>query len=221
MSSVEMAEFREQAEKDREAFIKQAENDREAFIKQSEKEREAFSNEIRSLIQAGDERYKQREAERDKEWRRYNLDLGRIANKHGTMVEDLVGPSICRILRETLGVDEDTPCYEQVRVKRPYRGDKSRRREFDVIAECLDYVLINETKSSLITADIDKFLETMSSLRDYFPEYADYKLIGAVASLYIDEGVVNYATKKGLLALAVGMELMDVQNPPGFQPKVW
>jgi hypothetical protein len=40
-----------------------------------------------------------------------------------------------------------------------------------------------------------------------------------VATLYVDQSLVTYASKKGVLVLAVGDELMDVMNPEGFKPK--
>lgn len=152
---------------------------------------------------------------------RHNLELGKIANKQGRMAEDLVAPSVCRIMKEALGIDDSEGCIANVRVIRPYKGDRKNTREFDVISECRDYVLINETKSSLISRDVQGLLKTISRIRDYFPEFDNRKLIGSVASLHIAPGVVNFATKNGILALAVGHELMDIQNPAGFRPTVW
>jgi hypothetical protein len=155
------------------------------------------------------------------ERRRHNLELGRIANKQGRMAEDLVAPSVCRIMKEALGIDDSEGCIANVRVIRPYRGDRKNTREFDVVAECRDYVLLNETKSSLISRDVQHLLRTISRIRDYFPEFENRKLIGAVAALHVAPSVVNFATKNGILALAVGDELMDIQNPAGFKPAFW
>ena len=155
--------------------------------------------------------------EADRERRRHNLELGKIANKQGRMAEDLVAPSVCRIMKQALGIDKNEGCLANVRVIRPFRGDRKKTCEFDVIAECKDYVLVNETKSSLTARDVQHLLRTISRIRDYFPEFSDRKLIGAVASLHVAKSVVNFATKNGVLALAVGAELMDIQNPEGFR----
>lgn len=159
--------------------------------------------------------------EADRERRRHNLELGKIANKQGRMAEDLVAPSVCRIMKQALGIDENEGCLANVRVIRPFRGDRKKTCEFDVIAECKDYVLVNETKSSLTARDVQHLLRTISRIRDYFPEFSDRKLIGAVASLHVAKSVVNFATKNGVLALAVGEELMDIQNPEGFRLSIW
>ncbi|MGA7982947.1 MAG: hypothetical protein WCA32_22325, partial [Chromatiaceae bacterium] len=43
--------------------------------------------------------------------------------------------------------------------------------------------------------------------------------MGILATLAVDESVLNYAEKQGLLAL--GDEIMEVQNRRGFEPKRW
>jgi hypothetical protein len=45
--------------------------------------------------------------------------------------------------------------------------------------------------------------------------------VGILASLYIDPGVIAYAEKAGFMVLAVGDQLMEVKNSPGFKPKEW
>ncbi|MGC8660271.1 MAG: hypothetical protein ACP5U1_14490 [Desulfomonilaceae bacterium] len=89
-----------------------------------------------------------------REHRNLNKQLGEIANKQGRMTEDLVAPSICRILQEVLGLPESHECGQAERIRRPQPKVKGRRKEFDVIAECDGYVLVNETQSSLKPSDI-------------------------------------------------------------------
>lgn len=150
--------------------------------------------------------------------RNLNKQLGEIANKQGRMTEDLVAPSICRILQEVVNCPVNEGCGLLVRPRRINPNDRSRTKEFDAIAECGDYVLVNETKSNLSPADIDKLMVTIKEVREYFPEYADRKFIGSLATLYADESLVKFASRKGVLILAVGDELMDVKNEPGFKP---
>ena len=155
-----------------------------------------------------------------RERRALNKQLGEIANKQGRMAEDLVAPSVCRILRQVLGLSEDDICVANVRVRRRHPHGKTIR-EFDVIAECNEYILVNETKSRLSPADVDHVIETIGEVREYFPDYQERRLIGSVATLYVDQSLVTYASKKGVLVLAVGDDLMDVMNPKGFKPKVY
>ena len=54
--------------------------------------------------------------------------------------------------------------------------------------------------------------------REYFPEHKDKKIVGSLGTLYAHKSLIRYASSKGILVLAVGDELMDVMNEPGFKP---
>ncbi len=157
--------------------------------------------------------------EAQQELRDWKKKWGELANKMGTMAEDLVAPSVPRILRTTVACPEDRVESIAVRVRRHPLGQPSQ--EFDVVAVCGEYVLINETKSRLKPDDIPAFVRVMERARVYFPEYADKKFIGAIASLYVEEGLVHYGERMGLIVLGFGEDVMDVLNSPGFQPAVF
>ena len=192
-----------------------------ATTTQTSIEMREFKEEMRLLSERLDrdiEESKQDRLDRKLEQRRFNQELGAIARKQGRMAEDLVAPSICRILRETLGVSPSSECSQAERVRRYHPDVRSRMKEFDVIAVCGDYVMVNETKSKLDPSNIPELLETIREFREYFPEYKDKKIIGSLATLYADESLIKYASREGILILAVGEELMDVMNEPGFEP---
>ncbi|WP_041446939.1 hypothetical protein [Thiocystis violascens] len=66
---------------------------------------------------------------------------------------------------------------------------------------------------------MDDFSEEIELFRVFFPEYRETPVVGILASLWIDESVLNHAIKTGFLALATGNQLMEVMNPPGLVPK--
>ena len=172
----------------------------------SKREMQAFKNEMRQSPEQFEREMRQSKRDLDKKW-------GELSNKLGTMAEDLVAPSIPNILKQVTGCTKIK--YSAVRV----RKSEPRNQEFDVIAVCDDWVLINETKSRLKTKYIDDFYELMQECHEFFPEFSGKKFIGAIASLYVDESLVNYGEKLGLIVLGFGEELMDVLNSPGFVPK--
>lgn len=94
-------------------------------------------------------------------------------------------------------------------------------REFDVIRAYGEYVLVNETKSTLRPKDVDHVLITLKEIREYFPEYQKRKLMASVATLSVDDSLVSDASRKGVVVLAVGDHLMDIGNPTPFKPKVF
>jgi hypothetical protein len=150
-----------------------------------------------------------------------NRKWGDLANKMGTMAEDLVAPSIPRILRLVVGCPPDGIQSMAVRVRRQHPTERGRSREFDVVAACGEYVLINETKSRLDPQIVRDFADHLSEAREFFPEYAGQEFIGAIASLYVDESLVRQGEKLGLIVLGFGEGVMDVLNSPGFIPKAF
>ncbi len=145
-----------------------------------------------------------------------NKQWGELANKWGTLVEDIVAPSVPRILREVVNCSpsEELDMFA-VRMKRKHPHLIGKSQEFDVVAVCGGYVLIAEAKSNLSAEKINQFMERMKEARDYFPEYADkeqYRFIGALATLYVDQSVIRYGEKQGIIILGLGDHLMDAVN---------
>ena len=150
-----------------------------------------------------------------------NRKWGELANRLGTMAEDLVAPSVPRVLRQVLGVSADALIESAVRVKRYAGHDGSREREFDVVATCLDYLVINQTKSRLAAEDVARFVESLATVRDCFPEHAGKRVVGAIASLYVDPAVARYGDTQGVIVLGFGEDVMEVLNGPGFVPRTF
>ena len=176
------------------------------FKEESRRNHENFREEMREF-----------KDQSEKDRRAFNKQLGEIANKQGRMTEDLVAPGIGRILQKIVGGPCGSQDQEAIRVKRRHCITQERR-EFDAVVACDQYVLINETKSSLNVKDVNDFVEIMGQIRNYFPDYSSKRIIGSLATLYADPSLIKYASSKGILVLAVGDELMDIQNEPGFIP---
>jgi hypothetical protein len=145
-----------------------------------------------------------------------NRKWGEVSNKLGTMVEDLVAPSLSRIVEERLG---ETVLDLMPRRKR--RLADGRVREFDAVALTSSLVFLNSTKATLRSADVDRFVEDIAAFREFFPEYEDLPLVAILASLAVDDSVLAYAEKQGFLVLAVGDEPMEIKNRSDFEPKRW
>jgi uncharacterized coiled-coil protein SlyX len=148
--------------------------------------------------------------------REFNQQQGEIANKLGTLAEDLVVPSLPRILTEVVPCPGRDQVSMAVRVRRSHPTERGQSQEYDVIVSCGDYALFNETKSRLRPGDVDRLIERLEQARGYFPEYEDRKILGSLASLYVDPSLVRYASRQGVLVLATGDELMEVLNEPGL-----
>ena len=180
---------------------------------------ERLSEELRASheeMRAEHYHFRQEQKAQQKQW---NKKWGELSNKWGTMVEDLVAPSLPRLLRKVAPCSPDEPPVVNIRVRRRHPSQKGKMFEMDGVVDCGEYALFCECKSTLKPADITQLVTKLAQARDYFPEYADHHLLGAVAALYIDRSLVQYASHKGILAFAVGTELMVVQNEAGFTPQ--
>lgn len=82
-------------------------------------------------------------------------------------------------------------------------------------------MFVNSTKSTLDSDGVKEFAKDIQEFRGSFPEYAKNKVMGILASLYVDEGILSYAGKMGFVVIAVGDDLMEVKNTKGFKPKEW
>src|SRR3990172_3665830 len=148
--------------------------------------------------------------EAKEERKKMNKQWGELANKWGTIVEDIVAPSVKEIAEKYFGCTE-TEDFMIRRFKQNTK-DKSKSREFDVIAVCPEKVLVIEVKSTPKIDYINNFIATIQEVFDYFPEYAEKKLIPIFSSLNIPDNIVKYLTQNKLYAMATGDELMEIVN---------
>jgi hypothetical protein len=150
------------------------------------------------------------ETRRDRQ--RMNKQWGELANRLGTLVEDIVAPSLPRVAAKQFGCDAP-----ELFVVRVVRRVGAETREYDAMLVCPDLVLINETKSRLQAAHIDELLDKLAELPRFYPEYQDRRIVGVLASLYPDASVINRATRKGVLVMGMGDEAMQLLNPDAAQ----
>ncbi len=151
-----------------------------------------------------------------------NKQLRELSCRLGTVVEDLVAPSLGRIFFEVTDLPEGSEILINVRIKRRHPVTREIR-EFDAIVESDKYLLVNETKSTLKPEDIPQFLAVLTEFYTYFPEHKNKGLliIGAMSSMHLDESLITALSKQGLLALAIGDTITTLKNPEGFEWKVF
>ncbi len=175
----------------------------EASVSRTEADTEAFKASVnKSLART--------EADTEKHRKEMNKKWGDLSNKMGTIVEDMVDPSIPQIIRNFFRDDE--PDLFAVRVMKRNSADPGRRREFDVIAMTERNFYVNETKSNLRSEYIGKFIEMLGEIRDYFPEIGDRRIIPIFSSLHIPEDTMTYLTRSRIYAMGMGEDTMTLLN---------
>ena len=147
-----------------------------------------------------------------RERREMNKRWGELANKMGTLVEDIVAPSIRRLAPEAFDCGEEQHFATRVSLKRS--DDPSRVREFDALYVGADAVLLNDTKSTPRTEYVREFVQFVDSgeFALYFPQYGHLPIRPAFSSLSIPPDVVTLLTRRGIYAIAMGDEAMQVLN---------
>jgi hypothetical protein len=152
-----------------------------------------------------------------KELTRSREEVGRLSHRLGTLVEDLVAPSLPRILRELVSCPDEMDAVVSVRLRRRHPTLPGQHLEIDALVDCGNYVLFNETKSQLTPEKVKAFVAKLATVREYFPEYQHCTILGGVSSLVVEASLIEYASRQGLLVLGTSEGLMELQNAPDFQ----
>ncbi|GBC85619.1 hypothetical protein HRbin11_02069 [bacterium HR11] len=139
--------------------------------------------------------------------RQMNKRWGELAQKMGTLVEDLVFPATAPVIRKYFQCE---PVRKAIRFLCRRDGQEY---EVDILAVCPETVFMIEVRSRPKPQDVDDILEKASQFWDFFPEYRGKALIVIFASLVFPEGVIRYATRRGLYVMAFReWEYMDILN---------
>ena len=163
----------------------------EMELQRLNREMREFKNEMRAS-----------KKENDRRW-------GDLVNKMGTLVEDIVAPSLPRIVKEDFGCAE----IDDFMINRRIRNKRQKTvTEIDALVIAGNTLFINETKSTPKIEYVNKFMDKIKQLPDILPDYEDKKLIPLFSSLSIPEDIVNYLTKNGIYAIAMGEDVMQVIN---------
>jgi len=118
--------------------------------------------------------------------------LGEMGIVQGKIAEDL----FYRNVRHVFG--QKNMAFSDVRRNLKKKGVA----EYDIVAVENDTVLVVSVKNKLERYMIDSFLnEKLPKFRQIFPQYRDFRLLGGVGALVMDDGVGRYAEKKGLYVM--------------------
>ncbi len=139
-----------------------------------------------------------------------NKKWGELANKMGTVVEDIVAPCIGGVAREYFQVVEFD--FFAIRLQKK-NGSGTMRREFDVVAESENHLFVVETKATPRTTDIQKFIDFVPEIPDWFPAARTKTIVPVLASLYLPPDMVQFLTRNRIFALAMKDDNMDLLNP--------
>lgn len=106
------------------------------------------------------------------------------------------------------------------KVDRFERRTKKLQGEYDIVLHNGEYTIVIEVKYKLHPKDVDDFINRkLANFKVLFDEYADKKVIGAVAAMSIPKSSYEAAEERGLLVLSQSGEHISVMNPDNFEWK--
>ncbi|MBF0142267.1 MAG: DUF3782 domain-containing protein [Magnetococcales bacterium] len=153
--------------------------------------------------------------ETDRKVKEVSAQIGRLGGRWGEFVEGLVAPA-CGTLFAKRGI----PVHKvsrRVKAKRP----GNRHMEIDLLVVNTEVVVLVEVKSRLTEGAVREHLERLAEFKDFFQEYADKRIMGAVAGIVIEENVERFAMNEGLFVMVQSGENLQFANDAAFQPRVW
>ena len=140
--------------------------------------------------------------EMDRKW-------GDLANKLGTVVEDIIAPGLPGVLRSCFGVDPDE-VYVRYRIRHPRTRD--RVREFDIVAVGGERIFLNETKSNPRLEYAREFVESLDDFFEWLPRYRHLQLVPIFSSLSLPDDVIAYLSDRGVYAMMLGEDHLEIVN---------
>ncbi len=141
--------------------------------------------------------------------------LENLIGTWGKFVEGLVEPAAIKMFQER-GIE-----VEEVSLNRKVKKNGQVLMEIDILLANGEYSVLIEVKTTLKVEDVNDHIERLSRFKEYFPRYADTKVIGAVAGIKIAEDADKYAYKKGLFVITQSGDTVKILNNKNFKPKEW
>ena len=207
-----IAEMKEESARDRQEIDRRLEGMIAEMKEESARDRAASAMEREEMDRRLEGMIAEMKEESARDRREMNKRWGELANKMGTIVEDIIAPSLRRMALEEFNCGEEV--FFSPRVSRIRSDDPSRQREFDVLYVGARAVLLNETKSAPRSEYIQAFVDFLrrGEFALYFPEYQEMPIVPVFSSLHIPGNLVTHLTRNGIYAVAMGEEAMRVLN---------
>jgi hypothetical protein len=150
----------------------------------------------------------------DRKIKQVTESVGRLGNKLGDFVEEMVRPAAVRLFQER-GIDVHE-VHQNISAQRDEEGI-----EIDLLVVNTTDVVAIECKSSLSVDDVNNHLARLIKLKRLLPTYANKRIMGAITGMVLPDHVAKYAIRQGLFVIAQTGEHLTLCNAADFKPGVW
>ncbi len=173
--------------------------------------------ETEKMFQETDRRFKESERLLDKQFKETDRKIDKLAKLYGGVSENSKDVAE-EFFRRGLESRDAVFGIEYNEVDHLARKSGKLQGEYDIVLHNKAYIIVIEVKYKLHPDDVEDFVNRkLSKFKPLFSEYADKKLIGAVAGMSVPFESYERAEKYGLLVLTQSGENITVMNPDGFQ----
>jgi hypothetical protein len=208
----EMGEYKEWTKKQ----IEKGDQEMQAFAEWSKKQMEKSDREMQEFREWTKQHIEksERETQAFVEWSKKQIDSlnqawGNLANRMGTLVEDIFAPSIDIALSKYF---QAVPDVIDTRKKVRINGSSL---EIDILAveRKKKRAFIVEIKGSPDRGEyVESFLQKLERVPHFLPELTDFQRIGIYAALSMQEETVKLLTRKGLYAMVFRGNVLEIVN---------
>ena len=178
------------------------------------KETDAQFKETAIRFKETDAKFKETDAQFKETDKKIKAAFDLFTNQWGRLMESLVEGDLIKLLQQR-GIAVD---HTSTRVKGTRNGE---HYEFDIVAINTTELVITEVKTTLRPDDVRKFEEKLKKVKIYTPEYAPYRIYGAIAYLQEHSQAARMAENDGLLVIKATGSSASIANADDFKPKVW
>ncbi len=178
-------------------------------IQEMKEDTRLFKEGTDRTIQDMKESTKAFEENMNKTIRDMNRRWGELANKMGTVAEDIVAPGFPFLIERHFGLSlDDISCRRKVK-------DKSGNRwEFDLVARSGNIAFIVDVKSDYNKIEyLDHFIQVLlPKAAELLPDLKGCKIIGCIASFRLAPSIIERASEMGILAISLGGDYLEFCN---------
>jgi len=141
------------------------------------------------------------------EHKRMNKQWGELANKMGSLVEDIIAPAVRPVFEKYFNCQISDFSVNRRKKIGELKG------EFDIIAISDRYAFVVEVKSRPKKEYLYEFIDNLEKFKKLFPEYIDKNIIPVFGSLRFDDDLIELAIQEKIYLLAYReWEYMDILN---------
>ena len=168
------------------------------------------------MFQETDRKFKETDLQikqTSKEIKELGRQIGGLGNKFGSFNEGLLMPSLIKLLETKFN------CYD-ISTNRLFR-DNGKSFEVDILGANDDSCYLIEIKSHLKEEAIEQLKKQIDRFKKFGKNYTNSKIYGVICATHYEINIVEKVTEAGLYFISTSDDLIKLQVPDNFEPRIF